>query len=63
MLGAVYSDEAMKVESWRLKTLLDAGYPLNLAAALAVSSRIDLHEAVKLVKAGCTPQLAFEILY
>jgi hypothetical protein len=54
------SDRA-KVESWRLHVLMEAGYPLPLAERLA-GSEADLHRAVELVGAGCTPETAAEIL-
>jgi hypothetical protein len=54
-------DERVKVESWRLHILIEAGYPLPLAERLAHSSA-DLHQAVNLVKSGCIPELAAEIL-
>jgi hypothetical protein len=53
--------ERLKVESWRLHVLIEAGYPLPLAERLAHSSA-DLHQAVELLKQGCTPELAAEIL-
>ncbi len=53
--------ERLKVESWRLHVLIEAGYPLPLAEKLAHSSA-DLHQAVELLKQGCTPELAAEIL-
>ena len=63
MAQTIESDfsERLKVESWRLHVLIEAGYPLPLAERLAHSSA-DLHQAVKLVKAGCLPELATEIL-
>jgi hypothetical protein len=54
-------DERSKVESWRLHILIEAGYPLPLAERLA-GSEADLHTAVDLVRAGCTAQVAAEIL-
>lgn len=54
-------DERSKVESWRLHVLMEAGYPLHLAERLA-GSEADLHRAVELVGAGCTPETAAEIL-
>jgi hypothetical protein len=54
-------DERVKVESWRLHVLVEAGYPIPLAERVAHSSA-DLHQAVALVRAGCTPELAAEIL-
>jgi hypothetical protein len=54
------SDRA-KVESWRLHILIEAGYPLPLAERVA-ASECDLHVAVELVRSGCEPQVAAEIL-
>ena len=53
--------ERLKVETWRLHVLIEAGYPLPLAERLAHSSA-DLHRAVELVQAGCKPDVAAEIL-
>ncbi len=54
-------DEQSKVESWRLHVLIEAGFPLPLAERLA-SSEADLHTCVELVRSGCTPVVAAEIL-
>ena len=55
-------DERGQVESWRLHILIEAGYPLPLAERIA-SSAADLHEAVGLVvRRGCTPEVAAQIL-
>ena len=63
MTQVVESDfsERLKIESWRLHVLIEAGYPLPLAERLA-HSNVDLHLAVDLVRAGCRPELATEIL-
>jgi hypothetical protein len=53
--------ERAKVESWRLHILLEAGYPIPLAERLAVSE-VDLHDAVEMVRRGCAPVTAAEIL-
>jgi hypothetical protein len=53
--------ERAKVESWRLHVLIEAGYPLPLAERLA-GSEADLHQAVELVRLGCTHQTAADIL-
>jgi hypothetical protein len=53
--------ERAKVESWRLHVLIEAGYPLPLAERLA-ASEADLHQAVELVRIGCAPETAAEIL-
>jgi hypothetical protein len=54
-------NERMKVETWRLRVLIDAGYPVPLAEQVAVSEA-DLHRAVELVGQGCAPELAARIL-
>ena len=54
--------EADRVESWRLRVLLDAGYPIQTAEHLAKDFAVDLHQAVELVAAGCQPELAESIL-
>ena len=54
-------DERVKVESWRLHVLMEAGYPIPLAERVAHSGA-DLHQAVALVQSGCAPELAAEIL-
>jgi len=54
-------DERVKVESWRLHVLVEAGYPIPLAERVA-HSNADLHQAVALVRAGCAPDLAAEII-
>ena len=60
-ITATAPTERAKVESWRLHVLIEAGYPLPLAERLA-GSEADLHTAVDLVSAGCTPETAAEIL-
>jgi len=54
-------DERVKVETWRLHVLMEAGFPVPLAERVA-HSNADLHRAVALVRAGCSPELAAEIL-
>jgi hypothetical protein len=61
-VAAPPSTEWAKVEGWRLKELIDADYPTPLAERLAVRRDVDLHLAVDLVKQGCRPELAAEIL-
>ena len=53
--------EQAKVEGWRLHILIEAGYPLPLAERLA-ASEADLHVCVDLVRSGCSPITAAEIL-
>jgi hypothetical protein len=54
-------NEPAKVESWRLHILLEAGYPVHFAERIA-GSEVDLHIAVELVRRGCAPGTAVEIL-
>ena len=54
-------DERSKVESWRLHILIEHGYPLPLAERLAVSEA-DLHVACEMLRRGCQPETAAEIL-
>jgi hypothetical protein len=54
-------DERVKVETWRLHVLMEAGYPVPLAERIAHSTA-DLHQAVALIGSGCAPDLATEIL-
>jgi hypothetical protein len=56
------SSERAKVESWRLHVLMEAGYTLSLAERIAAKEDVDLHRAVELIEAGCTPETAAEIL-
>jgi hypothetical protein len=53
--------ERAKVESWRLHVLIEAGFPLPLAERIA-ASEADLHRAVQLLRSGCSPETAAEIL-
>ncbi len=55
------TSEQAKVEGWRLHILIEAGYTLSLAERLA-GSEVDLHRAVALLEAGCSPETAAEIL-
>ena len=56
-----YGGEQAKVESWRLHILIEAGFPLPLAEKLA-ASEADLHASVDLLRSGCSPVTAAEIL-
>ena len=50
------------VETWRLRRLVDAGFPLPLALELAVTPGVDLHALFALLDRGCPPELAARIL-
>jgi hypothetical protein len=50
------------VREWRRRRLELAGFEPALAAALAQTPDLDLHELLELVDRGCPPQLAARIL-
>lgn len=54
--------ELERVVGWRTEVLVEAGYPLLAAANIACDVRIDLHRAVELLRQGCPPAVAAEIL-
>jgi hypothetical protein len=54
--------EAERVEAWRVGELQRAGYDREAAAELASRVDVDLHLAVDLLRAGCSPELALQIL-
>jgi hypothetical protein len=50
------------VEAWRLRRLVEAGFPLPLALELAATLGVDLHALLALLDRGCPPELAARIL-
>jgi hypothetical protein len=50
------------VEAWRLRRLVDAGFPSPLALELAATPGVDLHALLALLDRGCPPELAARIL-
>lgn len=50
------------VEAWRLRRLVDGGFPLPLALKFAATPGVDLHALLGLVDRGCPPELAARIL-
>ena len=50
------------VEAWRLRRLVDAGFPLRLALELAATPGVDVHALLALLDRGCPPELAARIL-
>jgi hypothetical protein len=47
---------------WRRGQLVQAGFPLRLAARLAKDARYDLHRLIELAEQGCPPELAVRII-
>jgi hypothetical protein len=50
------------VEQWRAEELERAGYPPLAAVEIAARADVDLHRAAELIKNGCSPELALQIL-
>lgn len=57
-----HATDLERAADWRLKRLLDAGFPIEQASEIAIRSDIDLHQALQLVERGCDPELAARIL-
>ena len=60
--AVLIESEAERVTAWRLEQLLQAGYDETTALYLAQRSDVDLHRAEALLRQGCTPNLAVQIL-
>jgi hypothetical protein len=56
------STELSQVERWRADELERAGYDARAAAEIAARHDIDLHRAVDMIRRGCPPELALQIL-
>jgi hypothetical protein len=54
--------EAEEVVRWRCEQLVEAGFPLPLAARVAKNAHYDVHALIELVEQGCQPDLAVRIL-
>lgn len=54
--------EHSKVETWRLHVLSEAGYPIGIAQRLAMTAAVDLHVACDILRRGCSPERAADIL-
>jgi hypothetical protein len=61
-LEAFYVSEIDRIEQWRHEELERAGYDSESALVLAASHDVDLHDAVRLLRRGCTVDLALQIL-
>jgi hypothetical protein len=53
----------LSVDEWRFQQLQQAGWPEQEALLLAARHDIDLHHACQLLQRGCSPGLAWQILY
>jgi hypothetical protein len=58
----IQDSELTQVERWRIAELERAGYEAHAARALGSRLDVDLHRAVDLLRRGCSPELALQIL-
>jgi hypothetical protein len=61
-LHVLVDSEQVQIELWRAEELERAGYSHRAAGRLASRQDIDLHQAVRLLERGCSPELALKIL-
>jgi hypothetical protein len=54
--------EQERIERWRAAELERAGFEPAAASLLASRPDVDLHHAVDLLRNGCSPELALQIL-
>jgi len=54
--------EQQRIERWRAEELERAGYDRSAAVLLSGRLDVDLHYAIDLLRAGCAPELALQIL-
>ena len=53
-------DDDLLVHEWRVTQLTGLGIPWSLAQAVA--DHVDWHQVAKLVRRGCPPRLALQIV-
>lgn len=58
----VDTQPADRVFNWRFEELLEAGAPPQIADMIAAWEHVDLHRACQMLRAGCDPALAQQIL-
>jgi len=51
-----------KVLLWRCERLIQMGFTLQQARVVAVKRAIDLHAVERLIRRGCAPHTAFDIV-
>jgi hypothetical protein len=56
-----HDDDDLLVREWRVTQLTRLGIPWPLAQAAA--GHVDWHQVAKLVRRGCPPRLALQILW
>ena len=55
-------DERQRITRWRTEELERAGFEPQAASLIADRLDVDLHYATDLLRAGCSPELALQIL-
>ena len=58
----IIETEQERIERWRAHELERAGFEASAAALLATRNDVDLHYAIDLLRNGCEPELALQIL-
>jgi hypothetical protein len=58
---AIDYDDDLLVHEWRVTQLTRLGIPWSLARAAA--GHVDWHQVAKLVRRGCPPRLALQIIW
>lgn len=58
----IIRDEMERIERWRVEELERAGYSRGQALELGGRHDVDLHLAADLLRKGCQPELAVQIL-
>jgi hypothetical protein len=61
--AVMVKDEKHEIETWRQEQLEEAGFPRLIAYGIATRLDIDYHQAIDLLRQGCKPTEAAEILY
>jgi hypothetical protein len=54
--------EQERIARWRAEELERAGFEATAASLLAARADVDLHFAIGLLRNGCAPELALQIL-
>jgi hypothetical protein len=54
--------EQERISRWRAEKLEGAGFEATAASLLATRADVDLHYAIDLLRNGCSPELALQIL-
>ena len=60
--GLIEDTELDRIESWRTEELRRAGFDRKAARTVAARHDVDLHVAVDLLRRGCPPEVALQIL-